>query len=240
MEPLSFSRKEALCEHRFAMLPRIYHCNTPENHGTVFAGDADFVAGMCILGVCAKLYPAITIYTFQLVNNHIHLLLSGDEAMIREMFALFRSRLEKHFAAGGRHVDLHRFELKFSPVDSLDCFRDSIAYVNRDGYVRNDEVTPFSYRWGANPYYFQPLAKSYYGRCREMTKVMDLRECFHNKMPDRARGLFTLDGVVCPMSFCDIETGESAFRDAGHYFTSVAKNAGHYGGIASMIGESPL
>ena len=47
-----------------------------------------------------------------------------------------------------------------------------------------------------------------------------------------------LDGYVSPISFCDIDTGESLFRNARQYFIRISKSVESYKDIADVIGES--
>ena len=46
------------------------------------------------------------------------------------------------------------------------------------------------------------------------------------------------DGYASPLSFCNIHTGESLFRDAAHYFNKLSKSIESNAQIAKEIGES--
>lgn len=225
---MSFTQKESSCEALFRSLGPTYHCCTPENHEIIFSCPQDYKAGMAILGICAKLFPTVRIYTFQLMSNHIHLVLSGEKESVIEFFDLFRERLNKYLQSRDRFVALQNLELKFNLIDSVDYFRSSIAYANRNGFVISENETPFSYPWGANPYYFEPMAKNYYHTCRRRMTVVEMREYYRGKKCDSVQGLDILEGVVSPMSFCDIETGEKIFRNAGNYFLCISRDVELY------------
>lgn len=222
----------------FASLPAVYHACTPENHEAIFISDEDFSIAIGILAICVKMCPGVTIYTFQIMNNHIHLLLSGETSDINAFFSMFKARLKKYLQLSERFVNLKGFELNLYNVDTLEYFRSVLAYVNRNGFVVNDEVTPFSYRWGANSCYFNPIMKKYDEQCSRPLRVVEQRALFHSKAADSVRGLTFLDGSVSPYSFCDIEAGERAFRNAKQYYYHVSRNVESYSKIASIISES--
>lgn len=90
-------RREYECESVFHKMGTIFNANTPENHPVVFSTDEQFKAGMTILAVCAKMYPEIKIYAFQLMSNHIHLVVGGDRQTIQEFFAYYVERLGRYF-----------------------------------------------------------------------------------------------------------------------------------------------
>lgn len=238
MEPGSFKDQEQRCESHFASLPTVIHACTPENHEAIFIDEEDFIVAIGILAICVKMYPGVMVYSFQIMSNHIHLLLSGETSEIIELFSMFKTRLRKHLQLSERFVDLRGFELKLYNVDTLDYFRSVLAYINRNGFVVNDEVTPFTYKWGANCCYFNPQMKRYYEQCSRPLKVVEQRSLFHSKVADSVRGLEMLDGMVSPYSFCDIVAGELAFRNAKQYFYYVSRNVESYSNIASIISES--
>ena len=90
-------RREYECESVFHKMGTIFNANTPENYPVVFSTDEQFKAGMTILAVCAKMYPEIKIYAFQLMSNHIHLVVGGDRQTIQEFFAYYVERLGRYF-----------------------------------------------------------------------------------------------------------------------------------------------
>lgn len=55
------------------------------------------------------------------------------------------------------------FRMSLKSVCDLRTLRNTIVYVNRNGYVVNPAYTPFSYPWGTGRYYFNdfPLEKGW-------------------------------------------------------------------------------
>lgn len=228
-----FFETEQRSELLFQSLGPTYCAHTSENHPLIFASGEDFKAGMCILGVCALLHPGVRIYTFELMSNHVHFVLSGETDEIQAFFELFRNRLARHFSS----VSFTDFKLQLHPIGDLQYMRNVIAYTNRNAFVVNPDVTPFSYEWGANAFYFRsPLTNSAIKTAIPF-KAVELRGFFHSKRTDSIKTLTHIDGVALATSFCDIETGEKMFRDAKHYFYSVSRNIESYPEMAEIMKE---
>lgn len=228
-------RREEECEDVFRRMGTVFNANTPENHPVVFSTYDDFKTGMSILAVCAKMSPDVKIYAFQLMSNHIHFVVGGDGQRIREFFAYYVGRLDKYFE--GR-LDFSEFKLKLIPVKDLSYLRNAIVYVNRNGFVVNNDVTPFSYPWGSSPYFFQPMAVRYAAIAGKAIGNTLLRAVMHTKSSDKFRCLKMVDGYVSPLEFLDIETSEKVFRDAKQYFYLISRKIEAYSEVAKSIGEA--
>jgi len=192
---------------------------------------------MNILGICVGLFPGLRVLTFEIMSNHIHIVVAGDEKMIREMFACFLKYLSRYFKSINNPVSLKEFNLKLFQVQSLENLRNVIAYNNRNGAKVNPDTTPMSYPWGANKFFFLPEARMRYFEQRQPTSVVWRRSICHSRIAEDARKIYLIDGYASPLSFCNIELAESLFRDARHYFNKVSRHIESYDDIAKMIGE---
>jgi len=241
MEEKKF-RKEEECEMLFRKIGKVYNTNTPENHPIVFSNDDDFKAGMSILAISAKVFADIRIYAFQLMNNHIHLVVGGKQQRIEEFFAYYVDRLDKYFEKLDKHFekkrDLSNFKLSLFPVNDLAYLRNAIVYVNRNGFVVNNDVTPFTYPWGSSSYFFQPIAKKYYDLVGSTIGCAPLRKIMHTRSCDKHQRLRVVDGYISPFDFCEITTAEKFYRDARQYFYLISRKVEAYSDIAKSIGEA--
>lgn len=228
-------RREEECEAVFRRMGTLFNANTPEKHPVVFSSDEQFKAGMSILAVCARMFPEVRIYAFQLMSNHVHLVVGGDGLRIQDFFVYYVGRLDKYFWG---QLDFSEFKLKLFPVDDLSYLRNAIVYVNRNGFVVNNNVTPFSYPWGSSPYFFQPMARRYAALAGKTIGVIQLRSLMHTKASDKLICLKMVDGYVSPLEFLDIETSESVFRDANQYFYLISRKVEAYSDVAKSIEEA--
>ena len=112
--------------------------------------------------------------------------------------------------------------------------RNTIAYINRNGYVADQSHTPFSYPWGAGRFYFNhfPITE----KLSEM-KYVDLRRMFRGRKPDLPDDFAVIEGYVAPTAYCRIDFGESLFRNAHHYFSLIYRNVEAFNEMAVELGD---
>ena len=189
---------------------------------------------MSILGISALMNREIQIYAFQLMSNHIHLVIGGDEQQIMSFFNYFVDRLEYCFP--GR-LDLKQFKLKLFQIEDIAYFRNSIVYVNRNGFVVNSNVTPFSYPWGTSICFFQPIVSKYFKLGGMAIGTRKIRNLMHTKNADSLSDTLIIDGYVPPLEFCKVSMAELVFRDAKQYFYLISRKIETYASIAKSIGE---
>lgn len=235
MEKVKFYFREQECSDVFNRLGPVFNANTPESHPIVFKSREDYMAGMSILAASAKMYSHVRIFSFQLMSNHLHLVIAGDERYIMDFFAYFKLRLGKHFEG---NVDLSAFDLKLFPVETLSYLRNAIVYANRNGFVVNDDVTPFSYPWGTSQFFFQPVAVRYAHAFGKSMPVVWWRQLMHTRAVNAYCSMKVVDGYASPLEFCDIKTAESVFRDAKQYFYLISRKVEAYSEVARTLGES--
>lgn len=234
----SFYEKEALCEARFRELGECHHLWTPENHEIIFTSQTDFKTGMTLFGISAKLYADVTVLTFELMSNHIHITASGDEGRLKNLFNTFKEFILKWLKSENSAISLEKFQAGTRRLMTLEDVRSVIVYDNRNGFIVSHEHTPFTYPWGANRYYFSPDSCRLAEQGSKSFSLRERRNVSHSRIADKAEGLLLFDGYTSPLSFCNIKAGESLFRDAAHYFNKLSKSIESNASIAKEIGES--
>lgn len=126
------------------------------------------------------------------------------------------------------------FEARYKEIDSLQSLRNTIVYVNRNGFVTDRNYTPFTYPWGTGKYYFNGAD---FGGVNTNLNVNEMRRMFRGRaaiFPDTYQ---VNDGYILPSSYCNLELGMSLFRDAHHYFFMVSKNVETYGELALELND---
>lgn len=235
----SFYSLEQNCEHDFIINEPFWHLYTDGNQASIiFTSEADFIVGMNLMAVSTIRYPSIKVYTFTLMNNHVHLIISGDGNHCIEFFEYFRNRLQRYFARNGRCMNLSRFKGSIIRITDLKMLRNEIAYVNRNGYSAHTKYTPFSYPWSAGGAYFNPIAKELPKEplCRFPLKTR--REICKSRDADLPEHIMVYKGIILPSCYCHISEGENFFRSASHYFYNISKNYDAYSAIADRLHES--
>ena len=237
---VSFRDLEWNCELNYKSYPHYWHLFTDgRNSEIIFRDSSEMKLGMNLLAVTCLYFPDITVFTFELMNNHLHMILAGSEDRCEALFMMFKSRLWKCFNRNGRTLEMRNFNCELIEITSLQSLRNEIIYVNRNGYVVRPDCTPFSYMWGAGPWFFNPILA---GLPSTLYKDKTIREkraiCRSNDVELPSGELKIYDGMVLPSSFCDINAAESFFRSAHHYFQQLTRKFEAYGEIAERLHES--
>lgn len=234
----TFAQQESICEDSFRNSGQCWHLYTPEDYPVFLTGPDDFMAAMTLLAICAMNFPSIRILTFQWMNNHLHIALAGPEEDIAAMFGMLKRYLGNYMKACERKGILDSWDFKLRQTDSLGDIRNVIAYDNRNGFLVKDEYSPYDYPWGANKCFFNKDYAARFSSTGERLGVTQIRELFHTRELDGFKGLKMLDGVVCPLVYCDIDSAMRLFRNASHYFYCISRNVENMKSVAREIGES--
>ena len=99
----SFYSLEQDCEYRFKMGEPFWHLYTDGNQSSIiFTSKADFKVGMNLIAISAIRHPNVKVFTFTLMNNHVHIIASGEKENCLIFFEYFKSKLQRYFARNGR------------------------------------------------------------------------------------------------------------------------------------------
>ena len=233
-----FASEERRCELLFLSLCPCWHLYTPENHPVIFTDEADYKAAMTLIALCSLCFPAVRILTFQWMSNHLHITLTGPEEDVTALFTMLKRYLKNYLKSIQRAETLEGWTCKIRRIDNLKDLRNVITYNNRNGFLVNRSYTPFNYPWGANRYFFNPDAKIRFRECKETIRLKTIRDITRSHKFDGFVGKPFLDGIVPPMTFCDITTTEALFRNPRQYFSLISRNIEGMKAIADEIGES--
>ena len=236
---LTFAEKERECERIFEKSGPFWHLYTDGRVMEDFlCTEEDFKTAMTALAVAAVLFKKVRIITFELMSNHIHMILNGEAEDCLELFERFKARLRRILKTNGRIINWGAFKADILPIETLNALRNEIIYVNRNAFVANPQFTPFNYPWGGGCAFFQPyfnrlpaisLRELGFNKARELTHFREIRLIEDLK--------FFGDIVFIP-SFCKTDIGESMFRDARSYFNSLTRNAEAFSQIAQRLKDS--
>ncbi len=234
----NFFYQEAECTRLYNSLGECWHLWTPENFPIIITEDQEFKDIMSIFGHSASCFNDLHIYTFELMNNHLHVCLSGYKDTVDQWFHYFKRLLTRYLKKKKRELDSIAFRHQTRLIKSLGEMRNIIIYNNRNGFVVSPQETPYSYPWGANSYFYNTQAKKRYYESAQKYTTRDATLIIHSRQGYYKSELMKVDGYVSPMSFCHIETAEKLFRDASQYFYLLTKKLELQKEIAEQIGES--
>ena len=233
---LSFSEKERICESIFISHGPYWHIYTDGTRmQNIFCCDKDFVTGMWCLAAGVHLCKGAVMLTFELMANHVHLIMAGKPEDCIKAFDLFAARLKKAFPKRERAIDWSQFKMEMLQIESLQALRNEIIYVNRNAFVAKPAYTPDSYPWGGGCTYFCPWLQHLKPVPFAELPILTQRGILHTRDIAPFADLKEINSMPFIPSFCDIQLGESMFRDARSYFNSLTRNAEAFSQIASRL-----
>ena len=244
MKAHSFFEKEDRCKRVFDGTLRkyggIWHLCTPgEKQPIVFKNPDDYAFAMTLVAMCAYDCPNVQVITFEIMSNHVHFVLCGSKADVNAFFELFKKRLLRYLTTRYGPTDLTNFKCdKPIAIETVESMRNQICYTNRNNFVVDPDQTPFSYPYGANSYYFMPVAQKQIERRFGDLTLREKRNLIHAREPAYPDDYIITDGYFSPMNYCHVDIGEAVFRDARHYFNKLAKDIEAYREIAAEIGDT--
>lgn len=220
-----FRERENFCLRTFEMNGPYWHLFTSgKETPQIFKKKEDFGFAMNVIAQTALKYNEIKILTFELMGNHLHILAEGPKEQVLASFSFIRKRLGRGLKDCFPDSLPKGFAPSLKEVASLDAMRNTIVYINRNGFVADANHTPYSYPWGAGSYFFGLLHS--YGTTFKDTTTKQRFDMFHGRIPDIPDDW--------PMA---AEGSKSMFRNAHHYFSMLFKNVEGYSGVASEIDD---
>ena len=236
---LSFSEKERICESVFIANGPYWHIYTDGTRmQNIFCSEEDFATGMWALAASLHLSKEVRALTFELMTNHVHLIIAGQRENCIKAFDLFAARLRLAFPKRQRTIGWSQFKMDILPIESLQALRNEIIYANRNAFVANPSYTPDSYPWGGGCAYFNPWLKHLITSPLDRLPILTQRALLHTRDISPYADLRAISLMPFIPSFCDISLGESMFRDARSYFNSLTRNAEAFSQIASRLKDS--
>ena len=219
---------------------QIWHlCTSGESSGILFRSEEDYIYGMNMVGItAAKFWDKVGIYTFQLMSNHLHFVIEGERNDVEQFFNDLKLRLRRYLLKQERCYDINKISHNLIPVKDDSYLKNLIAYVNRNGYLVNKNMTQFSYPWGANRYFFFPLGeiepKTFLSSIANRTKM----DMFHTREINFPESFYLTGGYISPNCYCKISQAEELFINAHQYSSLVSRRVESFRDIAAEIGDT--
>ena len=153
-----FYQQESVCEENFRKNLHYWHLCTPGAAvPIIFECKEVLEYGKNLMAWCANKFPDVKIFTYTIMNNHLHIIMAGIAERCLELFDVYKAKLNRYLTTKERFVNLSRFEAQLIPITDLKMLRTEILYTNRNGYVAHPEYNPYSYPWGAGRYFFNSM-----------------------------------------------------------------------------------
>ena len=199
-----------------------YHLVTDKTHW-LFHSKEEFVFGMNTVALCFLLYK-VRIVRFELMGNHVHIVLEGTGEACLKVFFYIRKRLGE------------KLDFRLIPIKDDEHLATVILYVDRNPYETDLNVLPGGYPWGTGGLGFR-MQPSRGVRADTLSKAY-LSRILHSDV--EVPGNFLIDtelGMILPESFVDTAFFERLFGTASFYLTRFVKMLDAFLHTADECGE---
>lgn len=241
MKSNNYFNNETKCELAFNVGGPYYHLySSGIDCPVIFRTDEDYKLACNMIPLCLIQFPRLSMITFQIMSNHVHMIIEGEESECIQFFNVYKKRL-KYLYAHKQRPEVSSFTLfnpSIVPISDLRQMREEIVYVNRNGYLVDSNVLPHNYLWGSGYLMFNSIMndESIYIKCTELP-ARERRSLFHIRDYNILNNVLIFRDMISPLSFCSPQRAESFFRNAHHYFNMLSKNYEAYSEVSKRIGE---
>ena len=191
----------------------------------IFKDDEDFIAGVHRIAIC-QLMTGITVVCFILMDNHLHLILSGSmlkcKAFINNYKRLTGKWIRRKY---GISEYLKHLPSEIIPIETEERLLNTIAYIDRNSIVAGYRYMPREYPWGTARYMFQDLTSRGKGPSVKLSEftVRDRRSLLKTRIGIPADWEIDSNGMILPRVFIDISRLERIFKSPNRYSYFLAK-----------------
>ena len=189
----------------------------------LFRNDSDRIFFLNRLAIYRVEYNVV-IYAYCLMDNHIHLLVSGEEESIlaffrqlKTMYGWYLSKSETEVV----NVDLTEFKANLRVIKGEEDFKTVVAYILRNPFAAGID-SPYSYNWSSAYLYFNPRVEYFRGIPLKTYGIRKAREILKTRitLPD---SYTVFDDMFSPVSWCNFRRVERVFGKSSDFFRLVSK-----------------
>lgn len=236
-QPLSEKQIELWQQQLFAESGPFYHLHTAPLDRILFETDRERKQAVNFMGILSS---DIEILAYQIMSNHLHEILRGEEDRCIAYYRSFFDRLKQYLSRHGRPGVLAKPDFALTPITSLKQFRDEVAYVLRNAFVVRTDVNPLSDPWSSGFLYYNPLLRFMPVRPVSGLTVRE-RRALTASMDGSIRDGLTVSGdCIFPGSFVNYRLVESLFPSARKFMFWLFKNVESQVEAALRLGEKPV
>lgn len=187
----------------------------------LFHTSEDYRLGMASIAL-AYLKFGILVYAFELMPNHLHLIIRGTGEQCIRTFSFIKRRLSEQLLRRGYPALPEEYGFKIIPIPDLDALKSQILYTLRNPYEK-DFCIPGGHLWGSDYLYFNELADFIRGNQVLAMHKADVRRMAgsNEKLPDNWE-IHPVLGIL-PRNYIQADKVEKLFSSAKEYLTRLVK-----------------
>lgn len=216
-----------------------YHMSTDGwQDGLLFHTTGQYAYGMIQLGLLHLKFD-LRIYSFCLMPNHIHILLSGSGSSCIKAFYYFKHKMSACLLKDGCPGIPEDYWFKLVSVENERQMRNNFIYVDRNPYEQGLCV-PTSYLWSSAHLHFSPLGTLLTGMRADTLSAREVERRIGSRTPVPAHWQFHPLLGLLPSSFVDNRLFLKLFKNPKDYVGNLVKDYEMYVQMAEILEEEPV
>ena len=233
----SMSRKRKEREQYSGLKRGYYHLSTDGwKEGFLFHTKSQFAYGMTVIGLLTLLFD-VKIYSFILMPNHVHIILSGTGEECLKAFDYLRMKLSSRLVKDGYPPLPDDYWFHLESIEGPEQMKSCIIYLDRNAYEQQTCV-PCGYPWSSCYLQYSFLTKMITApRAHNMSK-RELERITGTRISIPGDWQFHPEYGLLPASFVDTSMFRKLFSGPKEYMSRLVKDYEAAAKIARSIGES--
>ena len=213
-----------------------YHLSTDGwKEGRLFHNKGQYAYGMIVLGLLTLLFE-VKIYSFSLMPNHVHIILSGTGGAILKAFDHIRKKISARQIKDGFPPIPEDYWFKLVPIEDEEQMRRNFIYVDRNPHEKQICV-PAGYPWGSNSLHFSLYGTLIKGRRADTFSKRELIKLARTEKPIPSDWEFHPELGLLPASFVDNRLFYKLFKSPKEYESRLVKDYEAFVQVARTLEE---
>ncbi|MBP3202411.1 MAG: hypothetical protein J6M31_02265 [Bacteroidales bacterium] len=213
-----------------------YHlCFDHLDGGLMFNTDEAYRVAMCSVALITLKFP-VKIYAFELMPNHLHIILSGTGEACCKAFSYLKRRISEQLLKEGYGALPAQLGFLLVPIQDRKQMQDLILYLLRNPYEKG-YCMPGGHRWGSGYLLFNDLAVCLEGEKAGEMSARELYRSIHSTVKLPSEWVIHPQLGILPASYVCLEKVRQLFPSVKDLFTRAVKDYETFVRISDSVGE---
>ena len=217
--------------------PKAYYhlCTDGRPDVLLFRNEDEFARGMTAIALVALKY-GVQIYIFELMPNHIHLILSATGDTCVDIFEYLVRKISRQLVADGYPPLPGDYDFRLIDIEDIQSFRNHCLYAVRNPYEKGWCI-PGGYPWGSDYLLFSQWGDYVKGKRAGEMSQRKLRQITGSKIEIPAHWeIHPMLGIL-PKNYVATDKVRQCFPDVKRYMTQCIKDYESFVYVADSLGE---
>ena len=165
----------------------------------------------------------VKLYIFELMSNHIHIVLSANGETCLKVFSYLTRRISAQLIADGFPPLPKGYDFRMIPIQDRSSFRNHILYAARNPYEKGICI-PGTYPWGSDYLLFNPLSAEIQGKPVCSMSDRKVRRCTKSIVGIPGHWEYHPVLGLLPKNYISIEKIRKLFPSVKSYLTGLIKD----------------